>query len=161
MACVSCCVCLSSTLQEHTSQVSRSIHEDTLEERLQIQFFGDMRRASVKLDGKVLAAKVGRRGCVSPRGRGWYVWHCIYWCVCVCEGVLSVVCNEGVTLLSRFPLEELPECLCVVCSHSASYESFGLFSLTLTIHVRICNSLVIRRPHTHVQAHTYVQTMYI
>lgn len=47
-------------LQEHTSQVSRCIQDDTLEERLQIQFFGDMRRASVKLDGKVLGAKVGR-----------------------------------------------------------------------------------------------------
>ena len=55
--------------QEYASQVSKGIHDDTLEERLQIQFFGDMRRASVKLDGKVLAAKVNRAG----GGRGWCV----------------------------------------------------------------------------------------
>ena len=48
--------------QEYASQVSKGIHDDTLEERLQIQFFGDMRRASVKLDGKVLAAKVNGTG---------------------------------------------------------------------------------------------------
>lgn len=56
------------SLQEHACRVSKYIHDDTLEERLQIQFFGDMRRASVKLDGKVLAAKVERGWCVSLGG---------------------------------------------------------------------------------------------
>ena len=66
--------------QEYASQVSKGIHDDTLEERLQIQFFGDMRRASVKLDGKVLAAKVNGAG-VCEEG----------WCGegLVCGGVLS------------------------------------------------------------------------
>ena len=56
--------------QEYASQVSKGIHDDTLEERLQIQFFGDMRRASVKLDGKVLAAKVNGAG-VCEEGLVW------------------------------------------------------------------------------------------
>ena len=61
MLCVCVCVCVC-WVQECASRVRRCIHDDTLDERLQIQFFGDMRQASVKLDGKVLAAKVGRGG---------------------------------------------------------------------------------------------------
>ena len=48
-------VCVPKSIAE---KVSASIKDDSLEERLQIQFFGDMRKASVKYDEQVLSAKV-------------------------------------------------------------------------------------------------------
>jgi hypothetical protein len=39
-------------------KVSAGIKDDSLGERLQIQFFGDMRKASIQINDQVLSAKV-------------------------------------------------------------------------------------------------------